>query len=94
MGLDLLFKHFSLALERTIRVVQAKLEEAKLEVPFSLWDVVRDDVSSPDPFNLLVRTSAGLLFRSFPCLFGAYSPYGPRLTSGPLSQRRISAAYV
>ncbi|GAA0149084.1 hypothetical protein LIER_08350 [Lithospermum erythrorhizon] len=46
---DLLFKHFSRALERTIRVVQAKLEKDELEVPASLWDAVRGDVSSPDP---------------------------------------------
>ncbi|GAA0157334.1 hypothetical protein LIER_14622 [Lithospermum erythrorhizon] len=35
--------------DRTIQVVQAKLEEAELEVPASLWDEVRDDVSSPNP---------------------------------------------
>ncbi|GAA0156547.1 hypothetical protein LIER_43366 [Lithospermum erythrorhizon] len=49
-GCDLLFRHLSQALERTIQVVQAKLEEAGLEVPSSLWDVVWGDVSSPDPF--------------------------------------------
>ncbi|GAA0152448.1 hypothetical protein LIER_10929 [Lithospermum erythrorhizon] len=51
VGRDLLFQHFSLALERTIRAVQAKLEEAELEVPDTHWDLVRDDVSSPDPSN-------------------------------------------
>ncbi|GAA0164246.1 hypothetical protein LIER_19931 [Lithospermum erythrorhizon] len=40
MGLDLLFRHFSRALERTIQVVQAKLEDTGLDVPSSLWDVV------------------------------------------------------
>ncbi|GAA0139766.1 hypothetical protein LIER_35130 [Lithospermum erythrorhizon] len=54
---DLLFQHFSLALERTIQAVQARLEEAELEVPHTLWDSMRDDsmrddVSSPDFSNL------------------------------------------
>ncbi|GAA0140552.1 hypothetical protein LIER_01873 [Lithospermum erythrorhizon] len=48
-GRDLLFQHFSL--ERTIRAVQARLEEEQLEVPSTIWDSVRDDVSSP-PSNL------------------------------------------
>ncbi|GAA0179540.1 hypothetical protein LIER_29988 [Lithospermum erythrorhizon] len=48
-GRELLLQHFSRALERTIQVVQAKLEEADLEVPAALWDSVRDDVSPPDP---------------------------------------------
>ncbi|GAA0164078.1 hypothetical protein LIER_19797 [Lithospermum erythrorhizon] len=43
--------HFFRALERTIRIVQAELEEAELEVPSSLWDAVRGNVSSPDPPN-------------------------------------------
>ncbi|GAA0165033.1 hypothetical protein LIER_20534 [Lithospermum erythrorhizon] len=42
----------SLALERTIQVVQARLEEAGLEVPATLWDLVRDDVPLPDPPNI------------------------------------------
>ncbi|GAA0184910.1 hypothetical protein LIER_32198 [Lithospermum erythrorhizon] len=33
LGRDLLFQYFSLALERTIQVVQARLEEAELKVP-------------------------------------------------------------
>ncbi|GAA0156951.1 hypothetical protein LIER_14318 [Lithospermum erythrorhizon] len=41
-----------LALERTIQVVQAKLEEADLEVPADFWDSVRDDISPLDPFDL------------------------------------------
>ncbi|GAA0148154.1 hypothetical protein LIER_07675 [Lithospermum erythrorhizon] len=49
VGRDLFFQHSSQALERTIRAVQAKLEEADLEIPSTLWDLVRDDVSSPDP---------------------------------------------
>ncbi|GAA0152207.1 hypothetical protein LIER_37444 [Lithospermum erythrorhizon] len=47
-GHDLLFQHFSPDLERTIRAVQVRLEEAELEVPTTLWDSVGDDVSYPD----------------------------------------------
>ncbi|GAA0156086.1 hypothetical protein LIER_13660 [Lithospermum erythrorhizon] len=50
-GRDLLFRHFSLALERTIRAVQARPEEAELEVPPTLRDSVRNDVSFRDPSN-------------------------------------------
>ncbi|GAA0170650.1 hypothetical protein LIER_24871 [Lithospermum erythrorhizon] len=49
---ELLFQHSSLALDRAIRAVQPKLEKAELEVPASLWDSMRDDVSSPHPSNL------------------------------------------
>ncbi|GAA0151572.1 hypothetical protein LIER_10267 [Lithospermum erythrorhizon] len=45
-------RHSSRMLEKSIQVVQAKLDEAELEVPSSLWDTVRDDVSSPDPPSL------------------------------------------
>ncbi|GAA0141134.1 hypothetical protein LIER_02349 [Lithospermum erythrorhizon] len=50
-GRALLFRHFFRALERTIRVVHAKLEEAELQVSSSIWDAVRGDVSSPDPLT-------------------------------------------
>ncbi|GAA0146751.1 hypothetical protein LIER_06630 [Lithospermum erythrorhizon] len=50
-GRNLLFRYFSLALEKTIGPVQAKLEETELEVPATLWDSVRDDISFPDPSN-------------------------------------------
>ncbi|GAA0184540.1 hypothetical protein LIER_31828 [Lithospermum erythrorhizon] len=52
VGRDLLFQYFSLALERTIQVVHARLEEGELDVPIVLWDSVRDDVSPPDLSNL------------------------------------------
>ncbi|GAA0166541.1 hypothetical protein LIER_40208 [Lithospermum erythrorhizon] len=51
-GRDSLFKSSSQTLEKTIRVMQAKMEEGELEVPSSLWDAVRDDVSSSDPLSL------------------------------------------
>ncbi|GAA0186402.1 hypothetical protein LIER_33690 [Lithospermum erythrorhizon] len=38
--------------EKTIQAVRANEEEAEPEVPASLWDEVRDDVSSPNPSNL------------------------------------------
>ncbi|GAA0144407.1 hypothetical protein LIER_04864 [Lithospermum erythrorhizon] len=52
LGRNLLLQHFTFALERTIQVVQTKLDEADLEVPKSFWDSVRDDVSPPNPSNL------------------------------------------
>ncbi|GAA0175227.1 hypothetical protein LIER_41870 [Lithospermum erythrorhizon] len=51
-GRDLLFQHFTLSMERTVRAVHPRLEDAELEVPVALWDSVRDDVSSSDPSNL------------------------------------------
>ncbi|GAA0164104.1 hypothetical protein LIER_19818 [Lithospermum erythrorhizon] len=49
VGRDLLFRHSSRALERTIQVVQSKMDKAELEVPASFWDQVRDSTSSPCP---------------------------------------------
>ncbi|GAA0155384.1 hypothetical protein LIER_38073 [Lithospermum erythrorhizon] len=51
VGHDLRFQHSSQTLEKTIQAVQARLEEAELEVPTTFWDSVRDDISSPDPSN-------------------------------------------
>ncbi|GAA0141911.1 hypothetical protein LIER_02945 [Lithospermum erythrorhizon] len=48
-GRELLIQFFDQALARTIQVVQDKLDEASLEVPTSLWESMRDDVSLPDP---------------------------------------------
>ncbi|GAA0157158.1 hypothetical protein LIER_14482 [Lithospermum erythrorhizon] len=49
---DLIFQYFSLASERTIQVVQEKLEEVDLEVPAAFWDSMRNGVSPPDPSDL------------------------------------------